>query len=344
MSSKKQMLSAVYAGPYKVEQRWEDIPEPGKGELLLKIKYAGICGSDMLIYYGKHPRGREGIIMCHEFVGEVVELGANCSGKFKIGDRVAVEPLIACGSCQPCLSRNYNVCETLGLYGIDKHGGLAEYIAVPEKNLHLIPERVTFEQAALLEPLAVACHVVDRSRVRLGSNVLVLGGGPIGYLIALVCKTAGVSYVGVSEVDPYRLRKLKEAGIEVINAREEDLQEAVLEKTKGNGVDIVFEAAGVTQTLRQATTITNIRGQIVIVALVSEPVPFDLTAVNFKEYDVIGSRTYTDKDYVTALKLLEQGKASVELLITHTLPLAEASRGFEIVAAGKEVMKVLIRP
>lgn len=338
------MRAVIYKEPHKLELQQLPKPAPGPGEALLKILYAGICGSDMLIYNGIHPRTNPGIIMCHEFIGRVESLSSQEKGDLRPGDCVAVEPLIACGRCHPCREGHYNVCESLGLYGIDRHGGLAEYIAVPINKLFPIPAEVDPVEAALIEPLAVGIHVVSRSRVGLGSRVLILGGGPIGYLIATVCRTAGAGFVAVSEVDSFRLAKLAEAGLTAVNPQETDLRRFIEEQTKGRGIDVLFEVAGSPQTILQSTSLVKVRGQVVIVSLVSGPQSFNLIDINFKELDIVGSRTYKAEDYVTALQYLREGRVHVKPLATHIFPLEEAQAAFDLVAAGRDVMKVLIKP
>ncbi len=338
------MKAAVYEGPYQIKVKKVDIPVPKKGEALIRIKYAGICGSDIHVYRGHHPRRKSNTILSHEFVGEIAAMHNEETSTLKIGDRVAVEPTLYCACCKPCRSGSYNVCETVGIYGIDKDGGMAEYIAVPLHTLYPIPGELNLAHAALIEPLAVALHAVRKSRVQVGCQTLVLGGGPIGSLVAAVCRVAGASYVAVSEVNPYRLSVLNEMGVIAVDPAEADLKEFVLDGTGGQGLDVVFEAAGVEKTLEQASSLVNRQGQIMIVTTASKITAFDLQTVCYSELNVVGCRTYTSGDFKAAIALLSSHQIHVEPLISKVYPLEEASRAMKHADEGREAMKILVRP
>jgi len=213
------MKALVYEAPHDV--RVEDIPLPQikKGEALVKVAYAGICGSDLMISAGKHPRARPPLVLGHEFCGEVVDVFDE-GNKGWIGKRVAVEPLLTCGKCRPCLEGNYHVCEKLGFLGIDAPGGMAEYVAVPVERLYDVGD-LSFEDAAIVEPLAVAVHAVRRSGIKVGETAIVFGGGAIGGLLAQVLVIAGASKVIISEVSSYRRGYLKRLPVEVVSPEEE---------------------------------------------------------------------------------------------------------------------------
>jgi 2-desacetyl-2-hydroxyethyl bacteriochlorophyllide A dehydrogenase len=338
------MKAAVYEGPYQVRVKKVDIPVPQNGEALIRIKYAGICGGDIHVYRGHHPRRKSNTILSHEFVGEIAALHNEETSTLKVGDRVAVEPTLYCACCNPCRSGNYNVCETAGIYGIDKDGGMAEYIVVPLHTLYPIPGALDLAHAALIEPLAVALHAVRKSRVQAGSQTLVLGGGPIGSLVAAVCRFVGASYVAVSEVNPYRLSVLNEMGINTVNPLEADLKEFVLDGTGGQGLDVVFEAAGVEKTIEQATSLVNRQGQIIIVSIASKITVFDLQTVTYSELNVVGCRTYTSGDFKAAIDLLSSRQINVEPLISKVYPLQEADQAMKHADEGREAMKILVRP
>lgn len=327
------MKALVYFGPHEV--RTVDVPrlELKKGEALVKVAYAGICGSDLMIAAGKHPRARAPLILGHEFCGEVVEV-FDPENEHLVGQRVVVEPLLTCGRCRPCLEGNYHVCETLGFLGIDAPGGMAEYAAVPVERLYPVGD-LSWEEAAVVEPVAVAVHAVRRSGFRVGETGVVLGGGTIGQLVAQVLLVAGASEVIVSEASPYRREYLKKLPIKVIDPSREVLKE--------NTADVVFEAAGVAETTNQAMSVARVRGVVLQLGLPKAPPPADVMKISFKELSWIGSRVYNRWDYLAAIDLIRCGKINIEALVTHVLPLEEGASGIELLNRG-EGIKFLLKP
>lgn len=336
------MLACIYKEPYKLEYREIDKPSPQIGEILIKIKYAGICGSDIHHYKGIHPRGKSGIVLCHEFSGIIEDIAPNTITSLSKGDHVMVDPSILCMECEPCKGGNYNVCDKFGVYGTDKNGGITEYICIPASNVHKVNKSIDLKTVALIEPLTIAVHAVKRSKVGIGKNVLIVGGGAIGFLVASVCQVAGASYVCVSEVNSYRLTKLKEAGFNTINPMETDLKETMMKETSRKGIDIVFDTAGATSALKGVTSVVNPKGQIVIVAMNNTEPPFDLLSVMFKELDVTGSHGYLPSDFAVAIELLEQKKVSINSLITQIYSLNEAEEAFKLAVKNDKSMKILI--
>lgn len=327
------MKALVYRGPKDLRVEEVPVPELKKGEALIKVAYAGICGSDLMIASGKHPRARAPLILGHEFCGEVVEV-YDSPDQSLIGQRVVVEPLLTCQRCRPCLEGNYHVCETLGFLGIDAPGGMAEYVAAPVKKLYPIAD-LSYEEAALVEPVAVAIHAVRRSGFKVGEIGVILGGGTIGQLVAQVLLGAGAAEIIISETSPYRREYLGRLPIKVVDPAKEGLKE--------NAADVVFEAAGVAETISQAVSVARVRGTIVQLGLPKTPVPLDLVKVAFKELSWIGTRVYNRWDYLAAIELLRRGKIERNTLVTHVLPLEEGAWGIELVSQGQGI-KVLLKP
>ncbi|MGB9661311.1 MAG: zinc-dependent alcohol dehydrogenase [Moorellaceae bacterium] len=226
------------------------------------------------------------------------------------------------------------MCETLGFLGIDAPGGMAEYVAVPVKNLYPI-ENLSYEEAALVEPVAVAVHAVRRSGFKVGEIGVILGGGTIGQLVAQVLLGAGAAEIIISETSPYRREYLGRLPIKVVDPAKEGLKE--------NTADVVFEAAGVAETISQAVSVARVRGTIVQLGLPKTPVPLDLVKVAFKELSWIGTRVYNRWDYLAAIELLRRGKIKRDTLVTHVLPLEEGAWGIELVSQGQGI-KVLLKP
>lgn len=335
------MKAVVYLGKEEIVFKEVEKPKLNPGEVLIKVHSAGICGSDLGIYAGKHPRAKAPLIMGHEFTGEVVETLATGSD-IKVGDKVTVNPLISCGNCQPCQTGNAHVCKKLGLVGIDTDGGFAEYVKVDAAKVLKLPKDLPLDVACLVEPLAVCVHAVRKSSFKTGDIVAVLGGGPIGLLTAITARYAGASRVIISEVSESRRELAASLGFTVVDASQ-DPESEILSLTGGNGVDVVYEAAGVPSTAALATRLVKITGQIVIVGVFKEPAKIDLQAVNFREISLIGVRVYTPRDYEVALDMLikDQGIGRV---ISHKLPLEQAREGIELMRGTGHSMKILLQP
>ncbi|QGQ48627.1 zinc-binding dehydrogenase [Metabacillus sediminilitoris] len=317
-------------------------PTLNQGEALIKVSAAGICGTDMMIYFGKHPRAKAPLAMGHEFSGVIEEI--NGESTFKLGDRIVVEPTISCGKCDACLSGNSHVCKTLGLIGIDFHGGFAEYVTVPLHRLHKIPETLSDDHAALAEPVAVGIHTVRRSNMKVGDTVVVLGAGPIGLLIALTAKIAGADKIYISDISPYRLGKAEELGFIALNGNEVDVVKEVMEATNGVGADVVFEVAGNNLTANQMIHACRTQGQIVVVSVYKQPPTIDLAAMHFRELSLTTTRCYSHSDFATAVSMMASGKIDVTPFISHQLSLDEIEKGFQLMMNPDESLKILILP
>jgi (R,R)-butanediol dehydrogenase/meso-butanediol dehydrogenase/diacetyl reductase len=217
---KNDMNALLYKGKNELELGSIPIPEPGIDEVLIKVSYAGICGTDIHIYHGKHPRAKGPLVMGHEFCGEIVKCPE--SSELNVGDFVTAEPLISCGTCFTCLSGHPHVCKTLGLYGIDANGAFAEYVTMPVKKVYKIPKEIKRQFGALIEPIAVAIHALRISNLKISDTVCILGGGPIGLLLALTSKAAGCKDVIICEMNSYRLELAKKYGITTVDVSSEN--------------------------------------------------------------------------------------------------------------------------
>ena len=337
------MKAAVWYGENDV--RVEEIKKPSikEGEVLIKVRAAGICGTDLTIYKGKFPRSRPPLIPGHEFAGEVVAV-KNVPSHLKIGDRVVVNPLLFCGRCIACKMGFSNACPKLRLIGVDIDGAFAEFVKASWEKVHKIPSNFPFETAALIEPVAVALHAVKKSTCGIGDLIMVMGAGPIGILVAMIARIAGASQVIVTEVLEYRVKLAKKLGFCVIDSSKSNVVEKVCEMTKGRGVDVVFDTAAVPQVASQLVSLIRPRGKIVIIGLYKEPSPVDLLDMIFKEAHLLGSRVYSEIDFEKAADLVTSGKIKIESLITHRLSLKEVKEGIKLLEKGKNVMKVVVFP
>jgi (R,R)-butanediol dehydrogenase/meso-butanediol dehydrogenase/diacetyl reductase len=315
-------------------------PEPKPGQVLIRVAFAGICGSDLSILGGKHPRAKPPLVMGHEFSGSVAQLPDNGAKALGIGDAVTVFPLLSCGECYVCEMGLPHVCRELRLLGIDTHGAFAEYVLADQSAVLKIPRQLSPRIAALVEPLAVCIHAARMSRLQVGDTVVVTGAGPIGLLMARVAQAAGAGQVIVTEVSPARIGGARKMDLNVVDASDARYVSQVIELCGGRGGDVVFEATGHPSVAADLMQLVRIRGQIVQVGIFKDPVALDLRTLNFHEVDLVGSRVYTKQDFAAAIELAASGKLDLEACISHILPLSSGSEGFAA-AGSAESLKVL---
>ncbi len=336
------MKAAYYEGRETI-RIGECVPvPPAAGQVQIQVSHCGICGTDLHIFHGKMDRRvRMPQVMGHEMSGTIAAVGED-AGNFAIGDRVTVRPLDDCGECPACLAGHRHICQNMKFIGIDSPGAFQGLWTVPARTLHRLPDSLSFEQGALIEPLAVACHDVRLGEVAPGEYVVVQGGGPIGILVALVAQNAG-GRVLLSEINSYRLALAKELGLDVVNPREIDLTQLVTEQTGGAGADVVFEVTGTAEGAGAITKLPRTRGRIVVVAIFSEPPKVDLFRFFWRELRMLGARVYERVDFENAIALAAAGVLPLDRLITTTLPLDRLECGFRTMERGGAVMKVLVR-
>lgn len=335
------MLAALYTGnqTFRIERR--PPRPPGPDEVQLEVAYVGICGTDLHIKHGAMD-GRVAIpaVIGHEMSATVAAAGAGVSS-WSPGDRVTVMPLDWCGHCPACAAGHQHVCQNLVFVGIDSGGAMRQIWTVPERLLVRLPPGLGLEPGALAEPVAVAVHDVRRAAVARGERVLVVGGGPIGLLIACVAAAEGAE-VAVSEPNGYRRSVAERLGLRAIDPATDDLAAALETWTGGAGVDAAFEASGSVPGLEAATHALRVRGRLVVVAIHNRPVPVDLFRVFWRELELIGARVYERRDFERAVALLAGGTIPTAELISAVEPLDRAPEAFAALESGSGVMKVLI--
>jgi (R,R)-butanediol dehydrogenase / meso-butanediol dehydrogenase / diacetyl reductase len=321
------MAAFVWRGGHDVAV--EEVPRPagGDGWALVDVAYAGICGTDLHICAGEHPRAEAPLVLGHEFVGHVA------------GQPVAVEPLLNCGHCTPCRTGRSHVCEQLRLIGIDVPGGVAEQVRVPESRLIALPDDVDLRMAAFVEPLAVTVHAVRRSQLQLGDTVMVAGAGPIGLGVASCARLAGAGAIFVSEPSPARRRVAEELGFTLLDP--EDPRADLLERTDGELAAVVFDTAAHPAVAAGLAGWTAVNGRIVFVGTYGEPTALDLQDIVFRELETVGCRVYTRADMETAVSLIATGRFDPSPLITATVALADAPAALDRLRSGED-LKVLI--
>jgi (R,R)-butanediol dehydrogenase / meso-butanediol dehydrogenase / diacetyl reductase len=303
---------------------------PGAGEVVVEPAYVGLCGTDLHIAAGRHPRARLPLVLGHEIVG------VPRAGRWA-GQAVVVDPTISCGRCAACRSGDGHVCLNLRLVGIDRPGGLAGRLCVAEAKLHPVPAGLPLTTAALAEPLAVAVHASARAGSYLGARVVVLGAGPIGLLTGLVTRAAGARVVLLVEPRLSRREAAKALGFEA--AAEAG---AVPDLLGGHLADVVFDAAGVPAAARHATRLVRPRGVIVVEGLHGEPAAVDLATLTFAELTMTGTRVYRPTDLDQALGLLAAGSFDVTPLISEVVDLDDVPAALGRLERGESV-KILAR-
>jgi (R,R)-butanediol dehydrogenase/meso-butanediol dehydrogenase/diacetyl reductase len=335
------MKAAYYHGE-KTIKTGESVPrKPGPDEVRIHVAYCGVCGTDLHIFKGgMDKRVSMPQVIGHEMSGEIAEVGSNVKG-WSPGDRVVVRPLNPCGSCPACKAGHSHVCYNLKFLGIDTPGAFQRSWTVPAHTLHRLPAHLSYDLAALIEPVAVACHDIRRGELRPGEEAVVIGGGPIGLLIGLVGKQAGARIL-ISEVNPFRLNLAKEMGLETVNPKDTDLSEFVLKRTGGTGADAVFEVTGTAAGAAAMTPLVRVRGRIVVVGVFGDPPKVDLFRFFWRELHLCGARVYEAEDFEKAIDLAARGAFPLERLISARWPVTELQKAFEQIEAGTDLMKVLI--
>ncbi|GEA11237.1 alcohol dehydrogenase catalytic domain-containing protein [Alteromonas sp. KUL49] len=335
------MFAAQYTGNKSFSiQSGASVP-PGEGEVRLDVGYVGICGTDMHIYHGAmDARVAPPQIIGHEMSGIVAELGEGVTD-FAVGDKVVVRPLDYCGECPACKAGHSHVCQNLKFMGIDTPGAFQSSWTVKARTLHKLPSGVTLKMGALVEPLSVACHDVSRANVTAGEHVVVIGGGPIGQLIALVAKAKGATVL-LSEVSAPRREFAEKYGIETIDPLNNDIVAFVKEWSGNKGADAVFEVSGVQPAVDVMADIAAVRGRICMVAIHTQKPNVDLFAFFWKELQLVGARVYEYQDFEDAIALIAENKFNLEPFVSSVSQIQNIADAFSNMDGNPSGMKALV--
>ncbi len=334
------MKATRYEGNKTFSVIEKEVETPANGEVRIKVAYSGVCGTDVHIYHGMmDQRVNIPVTIGHEMSGTIDAIGEGVTG-YEVGDKVVVRPLDDRGA-KPSDKGFNHVCEELKFIGIDSPGSMQQYWNVPAFTLHKLKAETDLKLAALIEPLSVAAHDVRLSELKEGETAVVLGGGPIGLLVAMVAKEAGAQVI-ISEVNPVRITKAKELGFDCVSPVDVDLVEYVREKTEGRLADVVFEVAGVQPALDVMTEVAGIRGRIVMVAIHGQPKPVNLFKFFWKELKLIGARVYEKEDYEKSIALITANELPFEDMITDVQPLSNIQEVFENIDKNPNGLKVLM--
>ncbi|MFI5843059.1 zinc-binding dehydrogenase [Catenuloplanes sp. NPDC051500] len=334
------MKGTAYDGAGRLRTVTVEAEPPGPGELQIAVAYCGLCGTDLHIAHGNmDARVRTPLIFGHEASGTVAAVGPGVDG-WAVGDPLTVMPLIWDGTCAACLAGHQHICQNLTFVGIDSPGALQQRWNVPASIAVPLPAGLDLRTAALVEPVAVAVHDVRRAELQVGDHVVVLGGGPIGVLIASVARHAGARVLMV-EIDATRRRLIAGLGFDVLDPADDDLAAEVEHRTAGTGADVVFEVSGAAAAVRSATALAKVRGTIVVVAIHPAPREIDLQRVFWRELRLVGARVYRRSDFARAIELLHQGVIPAGELISGVVPLEETAAAVADLSSGR-AMKILV--
>ena len=343
----QKIKAAVLHGIDDVRIEEVDFPQMKEGEVLIKMKSVGVCGSD--VHYYKHGKigsfvVEKPMILGHECAGEIVEVAKDVKG-FKAGDRVAVEPGYTCRKCVYCKSGRYNLCPDVTFMATPPiDGAYVEYVAWPADFVFHLPDNMTYDHGALMEPLAVGMHAVRRSRLKPGEPVIIMGAGTIGLVTILAAKAAGAGEIIVSDLEDVRLDMAQKLGAtKTLNASKENVVEFVKDFTHGFGIEVVFETAGSVPTTQQTIDVVARGGRIVWVGMAGEDIfPMPVIDAISKEVDIMGIFRYTNV-YPYAIQLVSNGRMDIDPLVTHRYSLDNVIEALEVAHERRDgAVKVMV--
>ncbi|MEU2339154.1 alcohol dehydrogenase catalytic domain-containing protein [Streptomyces sp. NPDC006654] len=334
-------IAARYLSARTLDTAPAEPSSPGPGEVELAPAYVGICGTDLHIFHGDmDARVTTPAVIGHEMSGRVVRTGPDVTG-WAPGDAVTVMPLRWDGTCPACQAGHQHICQHLDFIGIDSPGAMQQRWTVPASTLVRLPDSLPLDRAALVEPTAVAVHDVGRAGVRDGERVVVVGGGPVGVLIALVARATGAD-VRVVELSSHRRRLAEDLGLTVWDPAAGDMAELVGEWTGDAGADVAFEVSGAAGGVDTAVEVLGVRGRLCLVAIHPRPREVNLHRFFWRELTLVGARLYDRSDFEQAVALVADGTIPAERLISKVVPLTQAPAAFEALEGGGDVMKILV--
>ncbi|OQR63388.1 Zn-dependent alcohol dehydrogenase [Streptomyces maremycinicus] len=334
-------LAVHYTAPRTLTTAEADTVSPGPGEVEVAPAFVGICGTDLHIFHGDMDgRVSPPAVIGHEMSGRIVSVGTNVEG-WQPGDTVTVMPLRWDDTCPACQAGNRHVCQNLDFIGIDSPGALQQRWVVPAATLVRLPADLPLDQAALVEPTAVAVHDVGRAAVQQGEKAVVVGGGPVGVLIALVAAATGAD-VRVVELSAHRRKLAEDLGLTTWDPAYDDVPALVQEWTGGAGADVAFEVSGAAGGVNTAVDVLRVRGRLCLVAIHPRPREMNLHRFFWRELTLVGARLYDRSDFEIAVDLVAEGTIPAQQLISKVVPLTEAPAAFTALEDGGNVMKILV--
>jgi len=342
------MKALVYSAHDAIEVRDVPEPTPDRGEVLVRVAGVGICGSELEAFATRSPRRPPPLIMGHEFCGQVVSVGPPIGSEvpaIRSGDRVVMNSVIACGVCESCRDGRSHLCPRREVFGMKRPGGFAELVTVPASTILHLPEKVSPLEGALVEPLANAVHVFSLVQERMPETVVIIGAGTIGLMCLQVAKALGAFRLVAVDPSPPRLEVAHRLGAEpVVNPRETSLREAIREFTRGTGADVVVDAAGTSETRRDAVGIARPGGEVVWIGLHADDTALSGHEMVLGERRVTGSYAVTPPDLRKAIGLFAHGRIDVAHWV-RPFALTEGARVFrELLTQPKDYVKAVLMP
>lgn len=337
------MLQQIMTAPGQIAFCRVPVPKPAKNEVLVKIKRIGICGSDIHVYYGEHSGTSYPVTQGHEVSAQVVQVGSGVTG-LRLGQKVTIEPQVCCGKCHPCTHGKYNLCENLKVMGFQTTGTASEYFAVDASKVTPLPDEMSYDEGAMIEPLAVTVHAAKRFEKLAGAKAAILGCGPIGILLAQTCKACGAARVMVTDVSDYRLSLAKQVGADfAVNTAQKDFGEAMIEAFGPDKADVIYDCAGNNATIGQAIRYARKGSKLVLVAVFAGMAQVDLFTLNDHELDLDTTMMYRHEDYLDAINLVSEGKIQLKPLMSRHFAFEDYKDAYLYIENNRETtMKVLI--
>ncbi|MBK5113924.1 MAG: alcohol dehydrogenase catalytic domain-containing protein [Candidatus Heimdallarchaeota archaeon] len=337
------MKQQIMIEPGKIEFREIPIPKLEEDEVLIKIMRIGVCGSDIHVFHGKHPYTSYPVTQGHEVSGVIDKVGNNITN-LKPGDKVTIQPQVVCGKCHSCLHGNYHICDELKVMGFQTTGMASEFFVTEASRVLKLPEEMSYEQGAMIEPMAVACGVFKKTDELNGLKVVVLGAGPIGNLTAQTAKALGAKTVLITDVSDFRLEIAKEVGIDyTINPLRQDLSEEIVKAFGPDRADLIIECVGINQTIDDAITNARKGTDIILVGVFGDKPKVDLGTVQDRELRIIGMLMYQTKEYLKAIELVHSGKVQLEPLMTKHFNFEDYNKAYQFIEENNDKsMKVFI--
>lgn len=337
------MLQQVMTAPGVIKFRETPRPIAAEGQVLVRIMRIGICGSDIHVYHGKHPFTIYPVTQGHEVSGRIEAVGSGVEG-LSVGQKVTIEPQVCCGHCYPCTHGKYNLCEELKVMGFQTTGTASEYFTVDAAKVTPLPETMSYDEGAMIEPLAVTVHAAKRFPELKGARVAILGCGPIGILLMQSCKALGAASVLVTDVSDYRLSVARSVGADyAVNTGETDMEQALRDAFGSDKADVIYDCAGSDITMGQAIRCARKGSTIVLVAVFSKLASVDLAVLNDHELELNTSMMYRHEDYVDAIRLVSEGKVQLRPLMSRHFAFRDYLKAYQYIDENREMtMKVII--
>lgn len=323
------MKQAIMHEAHKITIQDVPVPEINSDEVLVRVKRIGVCGSEIHVYHGEHPYAPFPVIQGHELSCEIIELGKDVDG-FAVGDKVTIEPQLSCGKCYSCKTGLYNLCDELKVIGFQAPGAASEFFAARADRIVKLDDDMSHADGAMIEPLAVAVRAINQTGDITGKNVLVLGAGPIGNLVAQTAKGMGAGSVLISDINPFRLKTAEKCGIEkTVNPAEEDLEASILENFGTfRRADVIFDCAGVAASINSAIACARKGTPIVVVAVFGDRPEIDMARINECELKLVGTARYVIEDFERAIELVRDGLVTFSPLLTGLYELSDYNKAY----------------